>query len=269
MPRDEQRLVLNALAANYAAYFRLGQGLSGYTYQQMKAGTLYVNSGWHDPFFNVVLSSDVNSSALKLEAEAVLALFLAEDRPFRWKVYPAQLELRTFLKHHGLTVVEKAFAFASTGVVYPSFNEHSTRGEKYLQLLDVSDSASRSLWWKVFSSAFDVRTELREAICEFNDRATKTLARSLFRNFVFLSGRNPVCSATVFRHAGTYSLYDLGVAPEHRGRGYAQIAIRQLQYLIQKESPSTLTFYSTMQARSLYRSIGYSEHQELEFYGRS
>lgn len=265
MKQSDDSAVSRLMHENYKAYFKLGVGMPRFICRTLQEGTLFVDSGWHDPFFNVVVDSDASSPELMRGAEETLAHFMSIKRPFRWKVLREQGRLRAFLRSNGLRAVDQNYTFSSSHALPAMARETQDADDDFFPV-SVSDVCERLRWWKPFQSAFNVRPNLQAAICEFNKRASLVKGQN-FRNIVFMVHDEPVCSATLFERAGNVFLYDLGVHLGHRGRDYAVRAMRSLHQTANSGGTRQMIFYSTPAGRSLYRRLGYHEHDTFELYG--
>lgn len=195
-----------AMSDLFAAAPAATRRVLGLEVRPVLGGTALLAPATGTAFFNRVIGLGVHATVTRSQVEALVERHRHADRPLMIHVNPccAPPELPTWLTDAGL-------AHRSTWAVkYRDVPQAVPAVEHDLSVVEVDDRL-RSVFAETFCTGYGMPDE-------WSPLFTGIVGRPGWRNYLAFSGKEPISTASSFRHGRTVWLGNAATLPAHRGR---------------------------------------------------
>lgn len=254
-------LLLNNILENYKNYFKIGEGINNYIFNEEKIP--FCLSNRNDPFFNVIFGESILEVDLyKTYLINTLYKFLSTKKPFRIKC-TSDLNLEEIICKYNLDYSAYKIVPECNKIFYIDLNSFSkeTNNHKIKSLIVKNDNTFND-WWFPFQNSFCVNLKLKQFVKEFNFEA-KLKHKGRFWNFVGYFEEFPVICATVFMSNGIPCLFDFATHENYRRRGFGRDFFRQILDFLFKLNYDSIGLISTLNGETFYKKLGLRELGEI------
>jgi len=253
--------LLKEISNNYKQYFKLGIGLDNYLFSSGN-GITYCLSNRNDSFFNVILN--INQSDTEFSKQKFISVFesfTSSNYPFRIKV--VNKDNQNLIEQYYSQKIQKFSLSKEDNAVFwfnPEQHNFSISEKKLykLKFLIVKSKNELSEWWKPFQYAFNVKSELKQFVIDFNFNA-KIKNPNNFYNIIGYYNSNPVCCSTLFITNQMACLYDVGTIPNFRNNGFSTQMLLYLSNFTKNLGYKSMGLYSTFSGNALYKKVKFKK----------
>ena len=255
---DAHAAVVGALEANQWELFRAVSTRGGAELHEDDE-VLWVVTGVPAASFNGVLRTSV-APGLADDTIARVGGILGGRTPWAWYVGPSSwpLDLPARLEEHGF-----ALADVLPGMAAPLEDVPALPGS--LRFEQVRETPSLEAFGTLLGLSFELPADVVEPLLRLLDAAGRR-DDELVRNYVAFEDGTPVATGTLVIAAGVAGLFNIGVPPEHQGRGVGRAMTAALMAEGRASGALTAVLTATAAGLQCYRGLGFEERCRLRLY---
>jgi ribosomal protein S18 acetylase RimI-like enzyme len=248
--------LIMAMAENNVDFVRLFTSGSDAEFQS-KTGVSWYSTGVPFPLFNGVIETYLSDDDADHLVSEVMDVFKQRDLPMIWSVTPLSrpLDLGHRLEATGLRHAVDSPSMAVDIRELPAGLEH--RPGVSVQI--VRDRAALRSWCDVLSHIFTFPAFASQALFKFMDLLSCD-PEAPVRNYTVLENGRIAAVSTLILGGGVAGIYNVGVVPRARRRGYGRMATIAALLEARDSGYPIGVLQSTDMGFGLYSSLGFKTY---------
>ncbi|HTQ09064.1 MAG TPA: GNAT family N-acetyltransferase [Fimbriimonadaceae bacterium] len=250
--------VAQAIESNHAAMWQLIVDHVPWTLSERKHGLTATSLKYPHRMFNFASMADIPSGRIGAAIGFAESFFAKLDVPWTWMTGP--LSRPANLPRHLLTA---GFTFShSTPGMALDLRGWQTREDAAIR--EVVGAGSLEIWMEALCAAFKMPPDVKEMFRSFHGSAG--WSGLPMRSFYLEEGGFAAACSTVFFGSGVAGIYNVGVVPEARQRGFGERITRACIHAALEAGWDIAILHSSRMGLPLYEKLGFREYCKLSYY---
>jgi ribosomal protein S18 acetylase RimI-like enzyme len=257
---EKSRELVTALEENFINGMRLFKNIEGVEWVA-EEGHEYFFTGCSASWLNGVLFTRENHARLYSFVPEVLRWFWERGQPALWRIGSWTGEPEVLVE---LLEAERVKKQSTSPVML--IDLETTRPDASSQMdIRFLEQATLSDWLCPFQVCFGLNDS---DLCLFEQYMQKTLSGAAhgFESFVGMAGGKVVCCASLSFSTSVPALYNIGVLPECRGRGFGTEMVGFCLQRVQQKGFSCAGLFSSKDGFGIYEKLGFREVAAVDQY---